>query len=144
MTGLYPKYVVIDKATGREIEGFVFVLKPETDDCARAALREYIEVVHPTNPRLAADLSYALQKIEETFPVARLGNNLTPAQQEALLLLQRGGAWDLRALGGVTFAEMKAMVKRGLVEYIGFSGNSEFFQLARPQSVSEQDGDDES
>ncbi len=135
MKGLYPKYTIIDNETGREVDGFAFVLKPEMDTCARAALRTYIEVVQPTNPQLAAELSYALQQIEAAMPAFGLGDSLTPNQQEALVRLRLGGAWELRNLGGITFTEMKILVKRGLAEYLGFSGASEFFQLAKPQGA---------
>ena len=56
--GLYGKYI-IEKADGTPLEGFYFVLKPETDVAARAALRTYIEVTD--NQKLAEDLAVTLE-----------------------------------------------------------------------------------
>lgn len=55
MTGLYNKYTVTNNQTGREMTG-VFILKPDTDLAARAALLSYAAHVAYENPLLAADL----------------------------------------------------------------------------------------
>lgn len=62
--GLYNKYIVIkaeeaEEVTpglflGRQIDGDCFVLRPDRDHAARAALREYAE--ETTNLKLAAEI----------------------------------------------------------------------------------------
>ena len=89
MIGLYPKYIVYrwpdlgadepeimasylaDFQVGVEgmgevwlemeqPKGFLFVLKPDTDQHARVALAAYAESVRPSDPRLAEDLDLVL------------------------------------------------------------------------------------
>ena len=90
MKGLYPKYIVYrwpddpldiepeiravymaDVQIGPEgpgeiwsemeqVKGFLFVLKPDTDQHARVALAAYAESVRPTDPTLASDLEMVL------------------------------------------------------------------------------------
>jgi hypothetical protein len=92
MIGLYPKYIVYrwpTEALGLEpdvhatylrdfqvgpdgpgevweemeqVQGFVFVLKPSTDQHARVAIAAYAESVRPNDPRLAADLDVVLSE----------------------------------------------------------------------------------
>ena len=95
MDGLYPKYIVYrwptdsfdddpqirasylaDVTVGPEGQGevwlemeqprgFLFVLKPDTDQHARVALAAYAESVRPSDPRLASDLEVVLgQELE--------------------------------------------------------------------------------
>lgn len=40
----------------REVEGFVFVLRPEVDPAARVAIAAYAAAVAPIKPQLAEDL----------------------------------------------------------------------------------------
>ena len=91
MIGLYPKYIVYlwpsdsfddepqlradylaDVTVGpdgqgevwfemEQPKGFLFVLKPDTDQHARVALAAYAESVRPSNPRLAEDLDGVLE-----------------------------------------------------------------------------------
>ncbi len=90
IVGLYPKYVVYrwpegsfgdepeiradylaDVSVGPEgkgevwfemeqPKGFLFVLKPDSDQHARVALAAYAESVRPTDPTLASDLEMVL------------------------------------------------------------------------------------
>ena len=60
MKGLYDKYI-ITKADGTPVKGFHFVLSPETDETAWAALSRYIELT--PNRQLAADLRRELRDI---------------------------------------------------------------------------------
>ena len=91
MIGLYPKYIIYrwpedpldeepeiravymaDIVVGPEgpgeiwadleqPKGFLFVLKPDTDQHARVALSAYAESVRPSNPKLAEDLDGVLE-----------------------------------------------------------------------------------
>ena len=60
MNGLYGKYNITKSATGEPINGFAFVLKPDTDPAAHAALTTYAEAVKDSNPKLWSDLMYHL------------------------------------------------------------------------------------
>ena len=90
MKGLYPKYIVYRWPTDslnedpdiqasylrsdfeagvgevwlemEQVTGFVFVLKPDTDQHARVALVAYAESVRPSDPQLAADLDLVLSQ----------------------------------------------------------------------------------
>ena len=92
MIGLYPKYIVYrwpEQAASEEPDiqasyladftvgpdgmgevwlemeqpsGFLFVLKPDTDQHARVALAAYTESVRPSDPQLAADLDLVLSQ----------------------------------------------------------------------------------
>lgn len=55
--GLYNKYKIINRETGKEVEGQYFVLKPEKDPAARAALEAYASATN--NEQLEQDI-YAL------------------------------------------------------------------------------------
>ena len=64
--GLFNKYTIINNETGKEVEGSYFVLKPETDEDAREAIRAYAYLTK--NEKLAEDLfgwMYELER-EET------------------------------------------------------------------------------
>ena len=61
--GLYPKYTVIKNATGEEVFN-AFVLKPDVDEHARAALRAYADSVEASNPNLASDLRWWLHTLK--------------------------------------------------------------------------------
>ncbi|GIO33105.1 hypothetical protein J2TS6_42460 [Paenibacillus albilobatus] len=52
--GLYKKYTVINNDTGKEVEGEYFILKPENDPAARAALIHY--AVNSDNKQLGEDI----------------------------------------------------------------------------------------
>lgn len=52
--GLYNKYQIINRETGQETVGAYFVLKPATDQAARAALKTYALVTD--NKQLASDI----------------------------------------------------------------------------------------
>lgn len=58
--GLHAKYDV--RSDGKHITD-CFVLRPETDEAAQAALRVYAD--HTTNEELSADLTEWLEQIEE-------------------------------------------------------------------------------
>lgn len=65
MQGLTNKYTVTNNETGREVVG-AFILKPDTDLAARAALLSYAAHVAYDNPQLA-ELGIPLKySIEET------------------------------------------------------------------------------
>ena len=135
MKGLFQKHTIINNETGEPVSGFAFVLRPETDLHARAALQTYIASVHEDNPHLAADLAYELQRIcPLTAPV-----ELNPNQKHALEKLRGGGSWELRNLGGASFSEMMALCRLKLVEYKGykgFNGVCEYFALATQHKMS--------
>ncbi|TYA10972.1 hypothetical protein FRY98_24715 [Paenibacillus faecis] len=61
--GLYNKYQIINRETGREVEGDYFVLKPATDPAARAALEAYAEATN--NENLKVDLFAWLETMPE-------------------------------------------------------------------------------
>lgn len=61
--GLYNKYQIIKRETGNESEGEYFVLKPEKDPAARAALLEYAKVTN--NERLAQDIIFWVTSLPE-------------------------------------------------------------------------------
>lgn len=61
MKGLYDKYEVYED--GEPVEGFTFVLKPETDFAARVALKAYADATE--NEALSDDL------IEFLFSMAK-------------------------------------------------------------------------
>ncbi|MCM3257125.1 hypothetical protein M3664_04920 [Paenibacillus lautus] len=52
--GLYKKYTIINNETGQEVEGEYFVLKPENDPAARAALIHY--ATRTENKELGKDI----------------------------------------------------------------------------------------
>lgn len=53
--GLYNKYQITNRETGKEAEGDYFVLKPTKDPAARAALLAYAKATD--NHQLAADIT---------------------------------------------------------------------------------------
>lgn len=59
--GLYNKYQIINRETGREEEGDYFVLKPVKDPAARAALLEYAKTTN--NEQLAMDIVFWVTSI---------------------------------------------------------------------------------
>lgn len=58
--GLYQKYILIDPQTGKEVEDFAFILKPETDRSAAAAAYFYAQHVREAKPTLWSDLVYEI------------------------------------------------------------------------------------
>lgn len=62
--GLYHKYTIIKNRTGEEVKRPSFVLLPENDPHARAALRAYAASVEAENAALAADLRSWMDSIE--------------------------------------------------------------------------------
>ncbi|GIO84558.1 hypothetical protein J25TS5_14900 [Paenibacillus faecis] len=61
--GLYNKYQIINRETGRVADGDYFVLKPATDPAARAALIAYAETTD--NEQLAMDIVFWVSAIED-------------------------------------------------------------------------------
>ncbi|MGG4267403.1 hypothetical protein [Peribacillus simplex] len=59
--GLYDKYTVLNNETGEEVTG-VFILKPETDPIAIAALQKYAELT--TNKELENNLLVWFETLE--------------------------------------------------------------------------------
>lgn len=59
--GLYDKYIVIENSTGEEVTE-VFVLKPDTDPIAIAALQKYAELT--SNKELESNLSVWIETLE--------------------------------------------------------------------------------
>ncbi|TYS55776.1 hypothetical protein FZD47_25455 [Bacillus infantis] len=59
--GLYKKYQVTKTSTGEEVEG-VFILKPDTDPIAIAALQKYAELTE--DELLAGQISEWLEALE--------------------------------------------------------------------------------
>lgn len=64
--GLYNKYLVLNRETGKEAEGDYFILKPETDAAARTALMTY--AAFTDNVQLAVDIRNWVKKLEEEAP----------------------------------------------------------------------------
>lgn len=62
--GLYHKYTIIKNSTGEEVKRPSFLLFPESDPHACAALRTYADAVEADNPVLAADLRSWMDRIE--------------------------------------------------------------------------------
>lgn len=65
-TGLYEKYRV-QRTDGKPLTGRVFVLQPETDPHARAALRAYADSLSASNPEnthLIDDILHWLAALE--------------------------------------------------------------------------------
>lgn len=62
--GLYNKYIVINRETGKEAEGAYFVLQPDKDAAARPALLRYAEETAGGNEKLSADLWKWIQGID--------------------------------------------------------------------------------
>lgn len=65
--GLYHKYTITKNDTGEEVKRPSFLLLPESDPHARAALRTYAASVEDENPVLAADLRLWLDDIESSI-----------------------------------------------------------------------------
>lgn len=64
--GLYHKFDVFVRRTGEKIEdGKAFVLLPEKDEAAVAALKTYADEVRKEAPELASDIYYWLARIHE-------------------------------------------------------------------------------
>ena len=63
MPGLYRKYYVRRSRDGSPVSGFCFVLKPETDPAARAALRAY--AMSTPDLELQTDILVWLQNFEK-------------------------------------------------------------------------------
>ncbi|MBK8035273.1 MAG: hypothetical protein IPK17_38375 [Chloroflexi bacterium] len=62
--GLYQKYIITKRETGEEVKRPAFVLLPDRDPHARAALRAYADAVEADNPALAADLRSWMDSVE--------------------------------------------------------------------------------
>lgn len=65
--GLYAKYVVHYAHSGRPVDGFCFVLRPERDYAARKALRLYAK--ETLDFRVARDLNAKLAELERNSEV---------------------------------------------------------------------------
>jgi hypothetical protein len=63
MAGLYAKYKVTKVSTGEDIRD-CFVLRPDRDEHARAALRAYAESIREENEELAMHLATWMDEIE--------------------------------------------------------------------------------
>lgn len=74
--GLYNKYQITNRDTGKEAEGDYFVLKPTNDPAARAALMAYAEATD--NEQLAAEISVWVSMLPELASCNWCGN---PAQE---------------------------------------------------------------
>ena len=68
--GLYPKYTIIKNSTGEEVKRPSFILLPENDPHARAALRAYSDSVAADNAGLASDLRTWIEVIEPKISTA--------------------------------------------------------------------------
>ena len=66
-SGLYHKFDVRDAKTGNPVEGFTFVLRPETDRAARVALAAY--ATSTTNQSLATDLEMVLEGLPDDLAI---------------------------------------------------------------------------
>jgi hypothetical protein len=62
--GLYAKYKIISNSTGEEVKRPSFILFPDHDPHARAALRAYADSVEKSNPELAIDLRAWMDTID--------------------------------------------------------------------------------
>lgn len=63
MAGLYGKYKVTKVSTGEDV-AICFVLRPDRDEHARAALRAYAESIREENEELAMHLTTWMDEIE--------------------------------------------------------------------------------
>lgn len=63
--GLYNKYQITNRETGKEAEGDYFVLKPAKDPAARAALLAYAETTD--NKQLAMDIVFWVTAISDSM-----------------------------------------------------------------------------
>ena len=63
--GLYSKSTIIKNETGEEVTEPCFVLKPESDYCAKFALSAYAWLVEIDNPELSSDLKKWIDDIEK-------------------------------------------------------------------------------
>ena len=81
--GLYGKYI-ITKADGSPVapEADYFVLRLDTDKCARHALRIYANNIEGANPELAADLRRRLDEHAMRLAEERLAVCAPPASGE--------------------------------------------------------------
>lgn len=66
MPRLYDKYIILHADDGTFVEGFCFVLKPESDPAARTALRAY--ALATPDVELENDLLVWLQRFEDEHP----------------------------------------------------------------------------
>ena len=77
--GLYGKYTIINNETGEPVQGFAFVLKPETDPHARWALAAYATSIRDENPKLARDIDNVL--IRQASQRTRKGEYAQPGEE---------------------------------------------------------------
>lgn len=61
--GLYNKYQIINRNTGKEVDGDYFILKPSNDPAARAALDAYAEATD--NEQLAMDITFWMTSLSD-------------------------------------------------------------------------------
>lgn len=63
--GLYNKYTIIKNSDVSVVKDKCFILKPQNDPHARAALEAYAKSVEAENPELANDIRNWLQEIKK-------------------------------------------------------------------------------
>jgi len=98
--GLYNKYIVINRETGKEAEGAYFVLQPDKDAAARPAILRYAEETE--NLKLSADLWKWISCIdayaacpEDTFPLLDGTEVILSPGDRVLFQRSRPGAMPL-------------------------------------------------
>ena len=69
--GLYEKYVIAKRdGTPLDPQACYFVLRLDTDPCARDAARKYLELIKDQAPQLARDLRQLIAELEKEAPDA--------------------------------------------------------------------------
>lgn len=63
--GLYDKFIIIDKETGKIVEEATFTLVPRIDAAAVGALHVYASLIEINNPELAYDIRQLLRSLED-------------------------------------------------------------------------------
>lgn len=114
--GLYKKYLVTKISTGEEVEG-VFILKPETDPIAIAALQRYAELTD--DELLAGHISEWIEALEF------MGSEMPPecdycedvAKVKSTPFLGDGGASMCKRCWDMTREEYKASHGEGIGEF---------------------------
>lgn len=92
---LYNKYQIINRETGTEADGQYFVLKPEKDSAARAALLAYASITN--NEELAMDITKWLSDLPDLNV-----DTLKPAVIDdlgrvmAMIIAVQDPAWDMK------------------------------------------------
>lgn len=106
--GLYQKYVVFKTGSTKRVEGFCFVLRPESDPAAFDALLRYIELT--PDQQLATDLDRKLREIAdraaaiknlESFKLGPMSNKGPALEILEMLIANFGSRTVIDAIHGL-------------------------------------------